>query len=238
MLVLVSAVYAKIYVGAQAEYSFVNSNLRVQGGDIIRVRGGDNNWTYRHYQFAKKFPLHTLSFGVLGGYVFPSYSGVDPFFEVDYAFTGKSKEMTTVDFTEGDNVLQEENLKVRKNYSFGMMPGINIKIFDDFSALIGLRLSMTNYTVRAFHSDDGEVLPLNYKAKKSFVFGVEPTVGASYRFIDNLAMRFTTGYNIAKKVLFIPNYLNSRGSRDAGVSGAVSIRPRGLNMRAALIFDF
>ena len=230
LLISASVVSAKIYVGAQTGYSFINSNLR--------VKGVDDNGAHKQYQFAKKFPLHTLNFGFLGGYEFDSFKVVVPFLEADYAFSGKSKELTAVDYTEGDNVLKEENLKVKKNYSLGMMPGVNIKISDNFSALMGLRFSMTNYTITASHQYNGMILALNYKAKRDFVFGIEPTLGGSYRLTDNMSMRFTAGYTIAKKVTFIPNYLNSQGSRDAGVSGAVSIRPRGFNVRAAIIFGF
>ncbi|HCU07118.1 MAG TPA: hypothetical protein DIC42_06045 [Holosporales bacterium] len=231
LLISVSSVSAKIYVGAQSGYSFMNANLKAEGTDYDFV-------ARKQYLFTKKFPLHTLNFGFLGGYEFDNFKVVIPLLEVDYAFSGKSKELTAVDYTEGNNFLNEENLKVKQNYSLGTMPGVNIKISDNFSALIGLRFSMTNYTITASHQVDGMIRALNYKSKKDFVFGVEPTLGGSYRFTDNVAMRLTAGYTIAKKVTFIPNYLNSQGSRDAGVSGAVSIRPRGFNLRAAIIFGF
>lgn len=229
----VSMLSAKTYVGAQIGASYMNPHVKIKGQDF-------NTRTRQKMllSFDKSFPMKSFSFGGLVGYEFGGFKIVSPFVEADYNHINKSKEFTDLDYNTEYNALFAENLKVKQNYSVGVMPGVNINITDGFSAVVGVRLNVASYTVTASHLSDDGIRSVNYKSKNALAFGVEPTLGAAYNISKFASFRLTAGYNISRQVKAVSDYANSPGFKNNGVSASVSIRPRGVNLRTAVIVEF
>jgi len=167
-------------------------------------------------------------------------SVLTPIVEVDANIHGKAKERQNVDVDVRDNNLRQENIKIQLRYTLGFMPGVDINLTDNMSALLGVRFSASNYSVTASHTavDTGVINPKNYMSKKVFVFAVEPTIGVAYKITDHTSLRFTGGYILSFNKKVIPNYMNSDAAKANGITAAVTIRPRGFNLRAAVIVGF
>ena len=76
------------------------------------------------------------------------------------------------------------------------------------------------------------------KRKKAFIFGVEPTLGFKYKFSNKLSTRLTIGYNMGQSKRIVDNYIGEAALKNVGINSSVWIKPRSLNIRAAVIFDF
>jgi hypothetical protein len=233
LLVSASFLTAKTYIGGQVGASYMNPHVKIKGKDYLPNSRRNDDFTFK-----KSFPIKSFTFGALCGYEFQGFKVFSPFVEVDYSYSKKSKEFTTLDYHADVNALSNENLKVMQNYSVGVMPGININVNDVFSAVVGARLNVTSYTVTASHLSDRSIRAVNYKSKNALVFGIEPTLGVAYNVSKCVALRLTAGYNITRQVKAVSDYANSPEFKNYGVSASVTIRPRGFNLRAAVIFGF
>jgi len=235
-IVMLSSAFlvAKPYAGGQFGWAHINSNPKIKGQDVI-------DGTLQQYSYTPgTFSYSSFSFGVLGGHTFKVNNLLASFIEVDTNIHGKAKDCQNVDVDVRGNNLTKENLKVQMRYSLGFMPGVDIKLTENITALLGVRLSASNYSVTASHTtvETGRINPKNYMSKKVFVFAVEPTIGTSYKITDNTSIRFTAGYILSFNKKVIANYMNSDVAKAHGLTAGVSIRPRGFNLRAAVIFGF
>lgn len=234
-IVMLSSAFlvAKPYAGGQFGWAHINSNPKIKGQDLI-------DGTLQQYSYTPgTFSYSSFSFGVLGGYTFKANNVLVSFIEVDTNIHGKAKNCQNVDVDVRGNNLTRENLKVQLRYTLGLMPGLDIKLTENISAIFGVRLSASNYSITASHtSTNGGNDPQNYMEKKVFIFAVEPTVGTSYKITGNASVRFTAGYILSFNKKVIGNYVNSDVARANNLTAGVSIRPRGFNVRAAFIVGF
>lgn len=234
-MVLLSSTFlvASPYAGGQFGFALIHSNPKIKGKDMI------NNTLQQFSYTPGTFSFSTLSLGVLAGYSFKMNNVLTPFMEVDANFHGKAKESMNFDVDVRGNHLTRENLKVQLRFTLGFMPGVDIKLTKNISALLGVRFSASNYSVTGSHlTDSGQVNKKNYMSKKKFVFAVEPTIGTAYKISENTSVRFTAGYILSFNKQVIANYMNSDSAKRDGLVAAVSIRPRGFNLRTAVIVDF
>lgn len=235
-LLVGSALQAAPYVGIQGTFSNHKAYAKLQGKDQI-----NNNTPVR---FSKGFGLHqnALGFGGIIGYEMKFTSVFSGFIEANYTYFNSHKAKSNIDVYEYDfqlpNRLEKEQVAVRMRHQFGVMPGINIAITDNLAGIMACGLTMTQYSVTGGHNSGTRIRPDNMKSKKAFIFGVEPTLGIKYKFNNRLSTRLNVGYNIGQSKRVIDNYIGNPPLVNAGMSSSVWIKPRSVNIRVAVIFDF
>jgi len=241
VLLFCSALQAAPYIGVQGTYAHHKANAKLQGKDWVN-RSATN--AGRPCRVSKSFGLHqgALGLGAVVGYeknFTPVFSG---FIEANYTYFNSHKSKNNIDVYDDDfnitNELAKEQVSLRMRHQFGMMPGINIAITENLSGVMACGLTMTQYSVTGAHNSGTRVWPENMKSKKAFIFGVEPTLGLKYKFSNRMSTRLTVGYNMGQNKRIVDNYIGESDLVNAGVNSSVWIKPRSLNIRAAVIFDF
>ncbi len=233
-----SALQAAPYVGVQGTYANHNANAKLQGRDEIH----ENIRIYA--RFFKNIGLHqgALGGGIVTGYETKIGSVFSGFAEVNYTYLNSHKAKSNIDVHDGDlntgNELEKETVSVRMRHQFGVMSGINIAITDNLAGVMACGLTMTEYSVTGGHDSGTRVGPDNMKSNKAFIFGVEPTLGLKYKFSNRISTRLTVGYNMGQSKRIVDNYIGEAALANVGINSSVWIKPRSLNIRAAVIFDF
>lgn len=232
-LLSLSCACAAPYVGVKAGFSKLKTNAKLSGTDAgpatpfsVNVSGMDYN---------------SFNFGALVGYSFNVNSKLSVLLEGDYEYLTGSKSKANNDANQAVilNFLANEFVSVRAKHSLGFMPGIEVAVHEKVGLLVGVRLNWTQYEIKAYHVQGaGNVLPENNKTARSFVMGVEPTLGAKFKFNERLSARLTVGYNIGQSKKIISSYMNGAAALAANVTSAVTIKPRSVNVRAAVIYSF
>lgn len=229
---------AKAYIGGQIGLSILNNTAQTKGDDFI-----NGNTRYRFTNEAS-FKNNAFMAGFLLGWSFEKKGVFQPFLEADYSYSGSKKTKHNLDYYEDgrntDNDLRKERISVAIKHSFGFMPGINIAITDKLSGLLGIRFAMTQFEVSGAHvtGNTDLIRSDNSKKSKAFIFGVEPTIGAKYDFTNNFSARVTVGYHVGQKKKVVNNYIGQPLLTNDGINAGISIRPRGVVVKAALIYTF
>lgn len=235
--ITLSIVNAKPYLGGQVGISLLNNAILVKGNDYI------NN---KAYPISKEFFFKTdaLIVGIIGGYSFEKSSVFEPFIEVDYSYSGSKKTKSNLDYYEdaadSGNDLRNERISASLNHSVGFMLGINVSLTENLSGILGLRFVMNQVEIKGAHvtGTTGLIRSDNSKNEKAFVFGVEPTIGAKYDFTNNISGRITVGYHVGQKKRIVSNYISQPILTNDGVNASVSVKPRGVVIKTALIWNF
>lgn len=236
-ILCVSYLSAAPYMGFKVGASKINPNVKLAGRDLHNI---NNNATPALFTYnVQGLNFSTLELGLLAGYSFVLNSKVNLFLEADYEFSNKSKSKSHIIVDVNSVALANEFVSIRKKHSVGFMPGFEFNITEKASLLAGVRLNLTQYEARAYHTQlAGNVLAENDKKGKSFVLGIEPTLGARVKFNEKISARFTVGYSMSGSKKLITNYMNSDAARTRNVTSSVTIKPRAWNVRAAMIYSF
>jgi len=233
-----SALDAAPYVGLQGSYFGHQSNIKLKGKDFVPV----NN--YVRFLNVQKMRQNALGLGMLIGYNYRINFVFSGFVEAGYTYLNSHKLKRNIDVLEEEglpirNQLDDEKVSIRIRHQISMVPGFYISILDNLSGIMACGLTVTQYCVTAAHAaPGGNIRCDNIKTKRSFVFGIEPTLGVQYKTSDKVSTRLTVGYNIGQNKRVIDNYIGSPGLSEKGVRSGVWIKPCSLNIRAAMIFEF
>ncbi len=233
-ILCVSCVSAAPYIGFKAGISKINPNVKLESKNSVGGSAEPFIYTVKGMNFS------AFDLGLLAGYSFVVNSKVNLFLEADYEFSNKSKSKSNIDISPNEaHFLYNEFVSIRKKHSVGFMPGFVFNVTDKASLLAGVRLNLTQYEARAYHKeDDGAILPENERKGKTFVLGIEPTLGAKFSFNEKISARFTVGYSMSGSKKLIANYANDANFRLFNVTSSVTIKPRAWNVRAAMIYSF
>ncbi len=237
-LVTTCAMVASPYAGCKIGFSRTQLNTRLSGQDDI----GTGN--FGAYSLSKNMNITSMTVGLLAGYSFKLSDKISAFVEGDYEYLGGKSRASDLDVSKlGGNftlnaALLSEHITVRAKNSFGLMPGSNFSFNDKLSGLFGLRLNLTQFHVRAYHKGaNGFQHPLNEKSASKYLFSVEPTLGAMYKFNEKVSGRFTVGYNLVQSKKIVTDYATRSPQMD-NITGNVILKPRGLNIRLAAVYNF
>jgi opacity protein-like surface antigen len=234
MLVLTACTLsAAPYVGADIGYSSMKANQNLKGKDNDLLAGNQEI----PFDMKEKARLSHVTFGLLAGWNFKVGSKVNLLLEADLEVGSKKSTKKNIDPSVGGGYLNDLEISVSKKHGFGFMPTVELNVTDKFAALLGVRFNMTQYRVTV-RDNGNDVFPHNTSSKKAYVFGWEPTVGGRFAFNDKLSARLTVGYNIGHKKTIHSNFVNEPTAVGDNVSAGISVKPRGVNVRAAMIYSF
>jgi opacity protein-like surface antigen len=215
------------YIGASIGYSSMAANQNLKGSDTSVNK-------QLPFDMKEKARLSHVTFGLLGGWNFTLNPKMSLLLEADFEVGSKKSTKKEIDPT-ANGYLDNLEISVSKKHGFGLMPAIAFNVTDKFSALFGLRLNMTQYRVTV---SDHKAAPHNAASKKAYVFGWEPTLGGKFAFNDKISARLTVGYNIGQKKTMHSNFINKQVQVADHVSAGIAVKPRGVNVRAAMIYSF
>lgn len=232
------AVFAKPYFGLELGTLISKNIATIKGIDAPRPVFGFGNPAYS-FSKDENFQNNSMILGAIVGYSFSKFGNLAPFVEADVRHCSSKKEKN-IDYDEisGENFLDNETIRIKVGHGFGFMPGVDLAITEKLSALIGVRFNVTQYEVSASHTEGGVIHPADSHKKRTYIFGVEPTLGVKYSFTNNLSTRVTFGYNIGQRKRVINNYIGEQTLVNDGINAGISIRPRGVVIKAALIYTF
>ncbi|HCU06817.1 MAG TPA: hypothetical protein DIC42_04460 [Holosporales bacterium] len=226
-------VSAAPYIGGGIGYSSMKANQNLKGKDNDIAAGNQE----LPFDMKEKARLSHLTFGLLAGWNFKLTPKMNFLLEADLEIGSKKTTKKNIDPSIGAGWLNNLEISVSKKHSFGFMPAVEFNVTDKFAALFGLRLNMTQYRVTVNDNGVG-VAPHNAASKKAYVFGWEPTLGGKFAFNEKLSARLTVGYNIGQKKTIHSNFVNEPNAAADNASAGISVKPRGVNVRAAMIYSF
>lgn len=226
---------AKPYVGLELGVLKAKNIATIKGVDAK-----EGTFAPFSYSVDESYRHNSMLISVIAGYSFQKLGNLTSFIEADIRhISSKKSKNLDYDHTPDGNVLEAEAIRIQMGHGFGFMPGADLAITEKLSALIGVRFNITQYEVSAGHaSPDGTIRSDNSSKKKTYIFGVEPTLGVKYNFTNNLSARITVGYNIGQRKRVINNYIGQQEMVNEGLSARVYVRPRGVALKAALIWNF
>lgn len=235
LLATTSIMIAKPYAGLKIGYSKTQMNTKFSGHDYDAGAAV----THPEFQKSQKMNVSSMTFGLLLGTTFQINDKTSLFIEGDYEYLGGKTKKEHLDMMDiPGNALTDENIIIRAKNSFGFMPGVTFAFNDKMSGLFGLRLNMTQFHVRVFHTSLNNVNnPRHEKSKSKFLFGVEPTLGAAYKISDKIGARLTVGYNFMQSKKVVKDYIETTVG-GADIDPGVTIKPRGVNVRVAMTYSF
>ena len=230
-------VSAAPYIGGGIGYSSMKANQNLKGKDN-NVLGGDQQLPF---DVKEKARLSHVTLGLLAGWNFKLTPKMNLLLEADLEIGSKKTTKKNINpvpnVAPAEKYLDNLEISVSKKHGFGFMPAVEFNVTDKFAALFGLRLNMTQYRVTVNDNGVG-VAPHNAASKKAYVFGWEPTLGGKFAFNEKLSARLTVGYNIGQKKTIHSNFVNEPNAAADNASAGISVKPRGVNVRAAMIYSF
>lgn len=260
---------ARIYTGIKSTYSIQKNNHEISNvtDSVMEHSPTDDEIDYENItpeEAAEYSPLirravrlpnsqmrfksRAVNLGALVGYSFEDLHKVyKPFVEFDIDFKSQQNAISGIDIIpdeEGQsstNALDNESFKIKSGAVFGITLGVDAGITDSISAIIGTRFTLTQYTATGTHTKKDSNLPTNSLTRKAYLFGFEPMVGAKYKFNDNMAVRFTVGYNFGQTKNIIKNYITNVPDVEGvhkDTSAGLTLKPRNVNFTVALIYTF
>ena len=227
--------HSKNYIGVNTQYS----RLKYDIGFI----GADNNGITYPFTYALTSKKSLFGCGFLIGRMFEKvYGNLNPFIEADYMYSiGKTKQSNIEilpRLNRGSHALFNENIEIKNNHQLALTLGINMDIDKKISALVGFRFNATLYDVTAYHVSRTGANPEDRKTKKTWMLGVEPTIGAQYKISENTSCRLVCGYNFVQSKKVIDNYIGYQRDVDDGIKSGFTLSPSSFNIRASLIYSF
>lgn len=227
----VSVLTAAPYAGVTIGFSSMKDNLKYSGKDS-ELGVGQHPFDQR-----KTSHFRTLTFGLLGGYSFKINEKFSLLTELDVNLGSKKKILATFDAHPKGELLDSTKITSSRKYSFGFMPAVSYNFTDKLSGLVGLRLNRTKHEVTGHITDVGAGNNHSLVKKTALVMGLEPTVGLGFKVNDKIATRLSAGYNFGQKKTMIKEIATNLAAGEVA-SGAIVIKPRGINIRLTTTYSF